>query len=95
MGLGRTGVKNEWLLTFKYIIEYERVRGREGERGRGREVKKNNNMNFSLLVDTMDFLPQNISAGPDETKVIRETQLGHIHQKAIKVRKGCYLQSMG
>lgn len=50
----------------------ERKRDREGCGG-----DKNNNMNFSLL-SSMDFPPHQISVGPDETKVIRETQAGHL-----------------
>lgn len=50
-----------------------REKGRETER----DEKKNNNMNFSLL-SSMDFPPHQISVGPDETKVIRSTQVGHL-----------------
>lgn len=50
-----------------------------GEESRDREgwEKKNNNMNFSLL-SSIDFPLHHISVGPDETKVIRETQVGHL-----------------
>lgn len=49
---------------------------RRGETETERNGGKNNNMNFSLL-SSMDFSLQQISVGPDETKVIRETQVGH------------------
>lgn len=53
-------------------------------RGRERDGEKKNNMNFSLL-SNMDFPLHSISAGPDETKVIRETQGGHL--RAITARR--------
>lgn len=40
-------------------------------------------MNFSLL-SSMDFLLHQISVGPDETKVIRETQVGHLRAITAK-----------
>lgn len=41
-------------------------------------------MNFSLL-SNMDFPLHSIFVGPDETKVIRETQAGHL--RAITARR--------
>lgn len=69
----------------------ERVRGGERKKERQREMgKKNNNMNFSLL-SNMDFPLHHISVGPDETKVIRETQVGHL--RAITAERGYCLSS--
>lgn len=59
------------------------MRGGEGGRETERDGKKNNNMNFSLL-SSMDFPLQQISVGPDETKVIRETQVGHLRAITAK-----------
>lgn len=66
--------------------ERERERGRETER----DGKKNNNMNFSLL-SSMDFPLHHFSAGLDETKVIRETQVGHL--RAITAKREHCLRS--
>lgn len=53
----------------------------EWERGETRGG--NNNMNFSLL-SSMDFSLHQISVGPDETKAIRETQVGHLRAITAK-----------
>lgn len=66
---------------------------RGGERGRKRDREgweKNNNMNFSLL-SSMDFPLHQISVGPDETKVIRETEVGHL--RAITAKRAHCLWS--
>lgn len=70
----------EWLLTFKYFTE---------------QKKKNQNMNFSLLLRSMEPLPPalslvlslslSFSARPNETKVIRKIQEEHFHQSTIKL----------
>lgn len=62
-------------------------RKKERQRGMG---KKNNNMNFSLL-SSIDFPLHHISVGPDETKVIRETQVGHL--RAITAKRAYCLWS--
>lgn len=64
------------------------MRGGEGERETERDGKKNNNMNFSLL-SSMDFPLQQISVGP-ETKVIRETQVGHL--RAIMKENSLFME---
>lgn len=51
----------------------ERRRGRETERQRG--MGKKQQYEFFIVIE-YGFLE--ISVGPDETKVIRETQVGHL-----------------
>lgn len=46
-------------------------------------------MNFSLL-SSMDFPLHQISVGPDETRVIRETQVGHL--RAITAQRELIVQ---
>ena len=80
-----------------------RERGRERDRVRVGEERAREKrgvkkiyiyIHFSLLAGTMDFLHQHISAGPDETNIITETEAGHFNLRAIKVRRGCYLHKI-